>query len=157
MTVIQTTAEEGQAEAVSLLDQVRLAIVELLGAERRLRAREPQKSRDVTNSQLRALGVLHRADEVTAGELAKSADLNPASVTAMLDHLESKGIIERKRSTADRRVCIVSLSPAGRAIFDEHRARWLSLWEEALGSFSDDELSVTLRAVREMIGVFDRL
>jgi DNA-binding MarR family transcriptional regulator len=145
------------ADPASPLDELRLALFELLGAERRLRARQPQRSEGLTNAQVRALAVLHRAEEVTAGELAKSADLNPASVTAMLDHLESRGIIERKRGTADRRVCIVSLSPAGRALFEEHRARWLALWDEALGSFSDHELTVALRAVRKMIQVFEQL
>ena len=71
---------------------------ELFGAERRLRGREQQQGRGLTHSQLRALIVLGKTDEVTAGDLAKSADLNPASVTAMLDHLESSGIVERRRS-----------------------------------------------------------
>ena len=74
-----------------------MAMGELFGAERRLRGREHQQPRDLTHSQLRALIVLDKADEVTAGELAKSADLNPASVTAMLDQLEANGIVARTR------------------------------------------------------------
>ena len=141
----------------AILDEVRVAMGELFGAERRLRAREQQEERELTQSQFRALFVLQRADEVTAGELAKSADLNPASVTAMLDHLASRGIIERRRSTSDRRVCMVSLSPAGRELVDARRAEWQARWEEKFGSFSDEELGGALRVLRTMIEVLDHL
>src|SRR5580704_10429994 len=108
----------------SVLDCVRLTFVELLGAERRLRSREGNQSRDLTQSQLRALAALSKVEEVTAGELAKSADLNPASITAMLDQLEANDIIERRRTKQDRRVCMVSLTDKGRAIVDERQANW---------------------------------
>jgi DNA-binding MarR family transcriptional regulator len=140
-----------------VLNEVRVAMGELFGAERRLRAREQQEERDLTQSQFRALFILQRAEEVTAGELAKSADLNPASVTAMLDHLASKGIIERRRSTSDRRVCMVSLSPTGRALVEEKRAGWQVLWEEKFGAFSDGELGGALQVIRTMIEVLDTL
>jgi len=151
------TIIDKELEAPLTLEQVRLALSELFGAERRMRAREQQQSRNLTISQLRALGVLGKVEEVTAGELAKSADLNPASVTAMLDHLESKGIVERKRGTSDRRVCMVSLTAAGRAIVEERRATWHALWEEQLGSFSVDELDAALRVMRTMVEVIDLL
>ena len=149
--------KETTASDRTVLDDVRMAMGELFGAERRLRAREQQEERDLTQSQFRALFVLQQADEVTAGELAKSADLNPASVTAMLDHLASKGIIERRRSTSDRRVCMVSLSPLGRQLVDAKRAEWQARWEEKFGSFSDEELGGALRVLRTMIEVLDHL
>ena len=82
----------------TMLESLRMAMGELFGAERRLRGRESQQSPELTHSQLRALVVIGRQEEVTAGELAKSADLNPASVTAMLDQLEATGIVERRRT-----------------------------------------------------------
>src|ERR1700722_2771944 len=100
-----TIAEKQSGRRVAL-EQVRIAMGELFGAERRLRGREQQEPTEITTSQLRALIILDDADEVTAGDLAKSADLNPASVTAMLDQLESKGIVERKRSLKDPRGCL---------------------------------------------------
>jgi DNA-binding MarR family transcriptional regulator len=137
------------------LDQVRLAMGELFGAERRLRSREQQQPQDLTHSQLRALLILERDDAVTAGELAKSADLNPASVTAMLDHLESNGVVERRRHASDRRVCMVSLTAKGRAIVDDKRAGWQALWEERFGDLSELELNAALRVLRTMIEVMD--
>ena len=139
------------------LEQVRLAMGELFGAERRLRGREQHQGRDLTHSQLRALVALAKSEEVTAGDLAKSADLNPASVTAMLDQLESNGIVERRHSDQDRRVRMVSLTQKGRAIVDDERARWHAQWEESLGQLSDEELGAALRVMQTMIRFLDGL
>lgn len=139
----------------TVLDEVRLAFVELLGAERRLRSREQNRSRDLTQSQLRALSALSKVDEVTAGELAKSADLNPASVTAMLDQLEANDIIERRRAEQDRRMCMVSLTEKGRAILDERQANWLALWQEHFGHMPDEDLSAALRVIQKMVWLLD--
>jgi MarR family transcriptional regulator, organic hydroperoxide resistance regulator len=139
------------------LDDLRVAMGELFGAERRLRGREQQQPRDLTASQLRALFVVGKSTEVTAGELARSADLNPASVTAMLDQLEANGIVERRRPPHDRRVCMVSLTDKGRSIVDEERSRWQALWERGFGDLSEEDLVAALHVMRRMIALLDGL
>jgi DNA-binding MarR family transcriptional regulator len=130
------------------LEQVRLTLGELFGAERRLRGREQGRGRELTLSQIRALVVLEQEEEATAGDLAKSAGLNPASVTAMLDQLESNGIVTRRRSTDDRRVCMVSLTEAGRAVVGDERVRWQELWEEHLKDLSEPQLLAAVQVMR---------
>lgn len=150
-----TPAAQISAERASALDELRVAMVELLGAERRLRGREQQRPRELTHSQTRALFALAGEDEVSAGELAKSADLNPASVSAMLDQLEANEIIRRRRNALDRRVCMVSLTDKGRAILDERRMHWESMWREQFGDRSEEELSAALGVIRQMIRMLD--
>jgi DNA-binding MarR family transcriptional regulator len=152
-----TTVEPTATRPSTTLAELRMAMGELFGAERRLRGREQQLPRDLTHSQLRALIVLEKAVEVTAGELAKSADLNPASVTAMLDQLEANGIVERRRGVQDRRVCMVSLTDIGRSIVEDKRATWQALWEAHLGDLSEQELSAALRVMRTMTALLDGL
>jgi len=154
MTATEPVAGERQA---TTLDELRVAMGELFGAERRLRGREQQQPRDLTNSQLRALFVLGKSVEVTAGDLAKSADLNPASVTAMLDQLEASGIVERRRAAHDRRICMVSLTDKGRAVVDGERVRWQALWEAGFGDLSEPELGAALHVLRRMIALLDGL
>jgi DNA-binding MarR family transcriptional regulator len=150
MTTVGPVAGQRQA---TTLDELRVTMGELFGAERRLRGREQQQPRDLTSSQLRALFVLGKSVEVTAGELAKSADLNPASVTAMLDQLEANGIVERRRADHDRRVCMVSLTDKGRSIVDGERVRWQALWDKGLGDLSEIELKAALKVMRRMISL----
>ena len=55
-----------------------------------------------------------RADTVAA--CAREAGIDAGAMTRMLDRLELKGLIERERSTQDRRVVHVALTAHGRDI-----------------------------------------
>jgi len=139
------------------LDALRLAYGEVLGAERRLRGRDQQRHGDLTWAQVVSLVTLADREQMTAGELARAAGLNPASVTGMLDQLERDGIVERRRSEADRRSVLVSLTARGREVLDDRRRRWRSLWEERLGHVPDDELRSAARVLRDLAAMLDGL
>jgi DNA-binding MarR family transcriptional regulator len=145
------------AEREAAIESLRRAWVELLGAERRLRGRD-QRSRvhGLTYAQLRALVSL--ADgERSAGELAKAADLNPASVTAMLDHLEQEGVLRRRRSEEDRRRCMVVLTPEGRELVGRMQAGWQARWREWLGSHSEADLSAAAGVMHDLTQLIESL
>ena len=110
-----------------------------------------------TPSQLRALAALGRDREMTAGQLARSADLNPATVTAMLDHLEAADIVTRHRSTSDRRVCNVSLTDEGWKLLESKLAGWQQQWEERLADVSDDDLQTAARVVGQVTDLYDEI
>ena len=137
------------------LADLRSAFVELLGAERRLRGREPHRPGELSNAQVRALFQLAQDEEVTAGCLAKRAELSPASMTAMLDHLEQAGIVQRRRSAEDRRQVIVSLTEQGRERVAARRAAWEQRWQHELGGFSEEELESATRVMRAVAGLLD--
>src|SRR3954468_17194170 len=132
-------------------EAARLAFVELMGAERRLRARDQKCGPgELTQGQIRALFTIDVKGEATAGDLAKAAELSPASVSAMLDHLERDGIVERRRSDRDRRVVVVTLTASGRALLERKRERWRARGAEALAGLSDAELLAAADVMRRM-------
>ena len=45
--------------------------------------------------------------------------LSKGSITAIVDDLEARGLIERKRSKADRRQIFISITQAGRSVLSE--------------------------------------
>jgi DNA-binding MarR family transcriptional regulator len=139
-------------------EAVRLAFVELMGAERRLRARDQKCGPgDLTQGQIRALFTIDVKGEATAGELAKAAELSPASVSTMLDHLERDGIIERRRSDHDRRVVVVTLTESGRALLDKKRDAWRERGAQALAGLSDAELAAAADVMHRMAAMLDDL
>jgi len=142
----------GQAES---LDGLREAIAQMFAAERRLRSRESAPG-ELTHAHIRSLHALSEGP-LTAGQLARSAELNPASVTAMLDHLEDAGIVERTRSTTDRRVCNVALTDSGRTLLSEKTARWREMWADRLGAYSEAELDVAGRIARDVAEMLDSI
>jgi len=142
--------------AVDGQEAVRKAFGELLGAERRLRARDKHCGPDeLTMSQVAALFQIDVDGETPAGELARAAELSPASVTAMLDHLERNGIVVRRRADHDRRVVLVSLTDRGRAIVADRRARWLAMAAETLDGLSERDLRAAAGVMRRLAAMLD--
>jgi DNA-binding MarR family transcriptional regulator len=138
-----------------LLEELRSALIGLLGAERRLRGREQRTAGGtLTNSQLWALSVL-RDGEKTAGEIAESTLNNPATTTAMLDQLEQRGVLARQRSTEDRRVILVSLTPKGRRIVEEKHVRAQALWREMLKDADEEEIEAAIRVMAMLARMLD--
>jgi DNA-binding MarR family transcriptional regulator len=159
----QVEARAGDAVAGAVgdprleIEELRLALIQMLGAERRLRGRDHSRPGELTYGQLRSLATLGREREMTAGQLARSADLNPATVTAMLDDLEAANVVQRHRSTEDRRVCNVSLTPEGWKLLERKLAGWQALWEEQLAGFSDREVGAAARIIQQVTGIYDVL
>ena len=60
----------------------------------------------------RALSALAQSGPVTVGRLAEDLGSTPATTTAIVSRMESRGYMERHRSTGDRRHVQVSVTPA---------------------------------------------
>ena len=55
----------------------------------------------------------------TASDLASDLDHDSGALTRVLDQLERRGFLSRRRSSQDRRVVELRLTPAGKAIAEE--------------------------------------
>jgi DNA-binding MarR family transcriptional regulator len=140
------------------LDPLRRAIGTLLAADRRLRSREQQRRGDtLTHSHLRALHVLTQEERATAGTLAKAADLNPASVTAMIDQLEARGLVSRHRDGRDRRQCWISLTEAGREQVEEKERYWRARIAETFADVSRKDIQAATAVVERLARVMQDL
>ena len=95
--------------------------------------------------------------ERSARELAEHADLTPATVAQMLEHLEAAGLVKRTRSEQDRRVVLSVLTERGAAVVAERHAQMEPRWRAALAEFSDDELSAAARVLDRLADYFDAL
>jgi DNA-binding MarR family transcriptional regulator len=141
----------------ALVEQLRGAFVELMGAERRLRGREPHRPGELSHAQVRALFQLEKDEESTAGCLAKGADVSPATMTAMLDQLERDGFVTRRRSETDRRQVLVALTDAGRERLAAKHAAWQGRWLEMLDEHPDEDVAAAVRVMRDVAGLLDSL
>ncbi len=74
----------------------------------------------LTLTQLAVLRELRQGPQ-SAGRLGERTGLAPASVTRMVDRLEKRGLVERKRSPEDRRSVEIHLEPAGERMLGEIR------------------------------------
>ena len=128
-------------------EALRQSFGRFLAAERRLRGREGRPGGTLSSSHLRALFILLREPEATPGALAKAADLNPASVTAMIDQLEAQGLVERRRDTHDRRSIKVSLTPAGRERVEQKERYLRARFDEFFADVTPGEVAAATKVL----------
>jgi len=152
-----TARPEREPKSSSKLDDFRAAVSHLLAADRRLRGRDHSRPGELTFAQVRTIAALGVGNEMTAGQLAKSADLTPATVTTILDQLETANIVERRRSTEDRRVCNVVLTPEGGQLLERKLAAWQQLWSKHLSAYSDEDIQTATGIVQAVTGMLDGL
>ena len=82
-----------------------------------------------TRAQWAVLSRLNRCEGLKQSELAEILDLQPISLTRLLDRLAENGLIERRPDPTDRRVNRLYLTPAARPLLDQLTA----LGEEVMG------------------------
>jgi DNA-binding MarR family transcriptional regulator len=140
------------APSLSPHEELARAFKAAMAAVRRLRGRETHRPGELSNAQYGLLFGLAQEGEMSARDLAQSADLTPATVTQMLDSLTAAGLVQRTRSEHDKRVVLTSLTGRGRAEVEARRARVEPRWRAALAPFDDADLltaAAVLDALRE--------
>jgi DNA-binding MarR family transcriptional regulator len=95
----------------------------VLGASRALVAVAARSladlAEDVTLAQYRALVELAARGPQRPADLASALGVDRSTATRMCDRLVRKGLVQRRRISADRRVVRISLTGAGRALVEE--------------------------------------
>lgn len=73
---------------------------------------------DVTMPQYYILRLAAADECMRASDLAERLSINPSAVTAMVDRLVAKDLVERRRDESDRRIVHVCPTPAGLAALE---------------------------------------
>jgi DNA-binding MarR family transcriptional regulator len=87
-------------------------LVQLLFAER---ANLPPLAAELQLSpaQCHVLHLIEPGRPIPMGQLAETLACDASNVTGLVDRLESRGLVRRRPSAADRRVKVLDLTPAG--------------------------------------------
>jgi DNA-binding MarR family transcriptional regulator len=106
----------------------------------------------ITLPQYYVLRELWQEEGLTQREIANRVGVLEPTMVATLDALERLGLIERVRSTTDRRKTHVQLTPAGRTMRDTLHGYAADVLENALTGISDDEIGVLRRTLQRIKG-----
>lgn len=123
-----------------------------------LRSKQLNKSIGLTGPQLLVMRFVSQSSGVIVREIADDVNLSPATITNILDRLESRGLVQRLRSTQDKRKVGVYLTEKGEDIlkdapmpFQEHftnRFSQLEDWEQS-------QMVATLQRIAHMMDADD--
>lgn len=105
----------------------------------RKRLDQRAKGLGLTRAQWQALGKLKRHTELSQAQLADMLDLEPITISRLLDRMEEAGLISRRPHPTDRRIRLVSVTETAKPILDEFRVLVDELHEEILGHLSAAE------------------
>ncbi|MPQ83323.1 MarR family transcriptional regulator [Pseudomonas sp. MAFF 730085] len=100
----------------------------------------------VTAAQFKVLIIIAQFDINTPAELCRNLSLDSGSMTRMLDRLEQKGLLARKRSEQDRRQVQLVLTEDGQRLADMLPNIGAQSMNELAGALEPGELQ-TLEAI----------
>jgi len=129
------------AQMANRSDDALVALRRILRATE-FNSRQLASQSDLTPSQLIVLQIVSRRQKVTPSAVAQAASLSQATVTSLVDKLEKRGLVTRRRDTEDRRRIWIEPTEAGQAtvaaapdlLQEQFRSRFdrLEDWEQAL-------------------------
>ena len=99
---------------------------------------------------LSVLSLLEADGPMSMTRLADALDVSVASVTGIVDRLEQRDLVERRRGEGDRRLVLVHQTAAGEAVFSDLAKHRRASLARLVDEFSDEELAATLVFMRAM-------
>lgn len=104
----------------------------------------------LTAVQAMVLNFLGQADSTTAKELSERTGLDTATLTGVIDRLETSGWIERRRHPSDRRAIHICLTGQGREIVPRIRKKMEKANRDFLSGLSENEQNEFRRLLRNV-------
>ncbi|WP_313412151.1 MarR family winged helix-turn-helix transcriptional regulator [Rhodospirillum rubrum] len=88
--------------------------------------------------------------DTSAAELCRTIGYDSGSMTRMLDRLEKRGLIYRRRSIEDRRVVRLSLTDLGKELYPQLTPIAIETLNHVLKGFTPEEADI-------LMGLLDRI
>lgn len=124
----------------------------IMDVARLLKTYADQRARQygMTRAQWAVLFRLDRSEGLKQSELAELLDLQPISLTRLLDRLADNGLIERRADPNDRRANRLFLTPAARPLLD----RLTALGEDMMATVLQGLDAKSLERMLRDLGLF---
>ena len=110
---------------------------------------------NVTGPQLACLRAIHGQGSMTSAQLAREVYLSPSTIVGILDRLEEKGWITRRRSSQDRRLIDVSVTVAGAELLGTISSPLTENLSSALGRLPESEQAAINLALDKLISLIE--
>lgn len=132
----------------------------LIALRRILRAtelygRELARAAGLTAVQVRVLQVIAETGTSTPTAIAHRMGVSQATITALIDRLQSKGLVERQRSKTDRRQTNLTLTGLGQAALERAPDALQQRYVKRFESLPEWEQSMIVAALERVAALLD--
>lgn len=138
----------------SVCDEVLIAMRRIIRAID-LHSRSLTQRYGLTGPQLILLKELGATEQKSVGELAKKVSLSSATVTNILDRLEKRELIERVRSSADRRRMMVRATDEGARVIAKAPALLQDHFVQKFERLHDWEQTLLLSSLQRIAALME--
>jgi DNA-binding MarR family transcriptional regulator len=120
-----------------------------------LHSKQLNKSAGLTAPQLLIMQAINNCDGITSGQIAKQINLSAATVTNILDRLESRELILRVRSAQDKRRVSLHLTATGEQLLVEAPKPLQEHFIQKFSTLADWEQSLLLSSMERIASMMD--
>lgn len=140
--------------ALSRSDEVLVSLRRIIRATD-LHSRYLAKTTGLTTPQMLLLRCIRDKGELTIGELANQVSLSQATVTTILDRLERRKLVYRRRSERDKRKVHAFLTDEGRDVLKTSPVPLQERFAQQFSSLQDWEQTMILSALQRVSTLMD--
>jgi DNA-binding MarR family transcriptional regulator len=106
---------------------------------------------EISFTQWIVLALVSSGIATTCAELSRNMDHNSGAMTRVIDQLEERGLLVRRRDNDDRRVSNLSITEAGSKTVHELVGRVVDVWNDILGDFDRDEITQLIATLGKLL------
>lgn len=145
-----TSSNDERAEGDVDAEQIAQAADALFVAMRRARSAGAERFGGLSLAQVALLEPLAAEPDIPVGRLARHAGVSVPTATRMLQQLETKGVVVRRRSPEDERRVLVGLTGTGAERLARLRTRLRERQTRAYEAFTPAERTQLVTLVRRL-------
>lgn len=102
---------------------------------------------DVSLKEMHTIDIIGKQKNVTPSDIASELMLTLGTVTTSLNRLETKGYIQRNRSSVDRRVVHLVLTKKGKLLYRLHSEFHKSMVKKIIEEMNEEEMEALLKGL----------
>ncbi|MBK8941393.1 MAG: MarR family transcriptional regulator [Polyangiaceae bacterium] len=137
------------SDAKAELDAIVETIVYLYTESRRL-TKQAAREVGLTGPQLTVIKLLDTFGDLSLSTLSERIRAQNSTVTGIIDRMEREGLVLRERSTSDRRVVYIRLTPKGRQLSKDVEVQPMEIFRDVLATLSRDDTKDLLRILSKL-------
>lgn len=136
-------------------DQVMKSIRRILRAVD-VRSKTIARETGLTIPQIVILQAVRDLGEVTTADLSRHADLSSATTVIILEKLEARGLVTRRRSSVDRRIVHTALTETGARVLAAAPPLFDTSFSRGFSDMTDADQRRIVDAIRTVADLLDR-
>lgn len=111
---------------------------------------------DITTDQFSTLQYIRNNQKCTSTEVANEFGVGKSAVTAQINRLFDKELIERNRDQADRRNVYLHVTPKGLELIDFTEKEVYAVIGDQLSHFDKEEVTMFIQSLEKLANVMDK-